>query len=151
MTKKRPERASAGRKTGDTSKPGNGHGAKSHAVRERAVLALLSERTLTDAADKAQVGERTLRRWMAEDAEFQAEYKAARDAVYQAGITRVQALTAKAVDALEDLLTLKDAPSARLGAARTIAEIGMHQHDSDYILRKLDTLESTFKQQQRGR
>ncbi len=44
-----------------------GHGAKSQATRERAVLALLSEKTITDAAKKAGVDESTLRRWLSQD------------------------------------------------------------------------------------
>jgi hypothetical protein len=54
------------------------HGAKSAAVRDRAILALLSERTLTAAAAKAGIDESTLRRWLARDGEFQAAYPAAR-------------------------------------------------------------------------
>jgi hypothetical protein len=57
-------------------------------------------------------------------------------------MSRVQALTGRAVDTLEDLLDVADAPSVRLGAARTIAEIGIHQHEADTILRKLGEIEA---------
>ena len=40
---------------------------------------------------------------------------------------RVQALTGKAVDTLEELLDEKRYPNVRLGAARTVAELGMYQ------------------------
>jgi len=119
-----------------------GHGAKSEAVRERAVLALLSEKTVTDAAAKAGVNESTLRRWLSEDAAFRAEYAAARHAAFEAGMSRVQALTGKAIETLEELLDAKKHPNVRLGAARTVAEIGIHQHDSEAILRKLDAIEA---------
>ena len=79
----RPQRASGGLELG-------GHGAKSEAVRERAILALLSEKTLGAAADKANIDERTLRRWLTEDATFKDEYDTARTATFQAGINRVQ-------------------------------------------------------------
>jgi hypothetical protein len=118
-------------------------------VRERAILALLSERTLERAAKRCGVSERTLRRWLAEDAEFQADYHAARAATFQAGMSRVQALTGRAVDTLEDLLDVTDAPSVRLGAARTIAEIGVHQHEADTILRKLGEIEAVQERQRR--
>ena len=136
----RPQRASGGLELG-------GHGAKSEAVRERAILALLSEKTLCAAADKANIGERTLRRWLTEDATFKAEYGTARTATFEAGINRVQALMAKAVDTLEDLLSTDTAAAVRLGAARTMAEIALHQHDADTILRTLDEIE----QRQQGR
>ena len=130
---------------GDRQK--GGHGARTAAVRERAVLALLAARTVTEAAAKAGVGEKTLRRWLSEDEAFQAEYAAARDAAYQAGIHRAQALTGRAMDTLEDLLDDKKHPSVRLGAARTVAEIGIHQHDAETILKKLDAIEADQRRQ----
>ncbi len=125
-----------------------GHGAKSQATRERAVLALLSEKTVTDAAKKAGVDESTLRRWLSQDEAFQAEYAAARNAAYQAGIHRAQALTGRAMDTLEELLGETKHPNVRLGAARTVAEIGIHQHDAETILQKLDEIESDQRRQQ---
>ena len=93
-TAERPQKSADGRDLG-------GHGAKSAAVRERAILALLSERTIGQAAAKADVNERTLRRWASEDEAFQAEYAAARQAAFQVGMNRIQTLTALAVDTLE--------------------------------------------------
>ena len=81
-----------------------GHGAKTDAVREAAILALLTEKSIQLAAARCGVNERTLRRWLAEDDAFTAEYDAARKATCQAGIARVQALTARGVETLEELL-----------------------------------------------
>ena len=111
-----------------------GHGAKSQAVRDKAILALLSEKNIPAAAAKCRIGERTLHRWLTSDAAFQADYSAARQAAFEAGIHRVQALTAQAVDTLEELLGEKKHPSVRLGAARTVVEIGMHQRDAETLL-----------------
>jgi alpha-beta hydrolase superfamily lysophospholipase len=122
--------------------PRKGHGAKSAAVRERAILALLSERTIQRAAQKCGVNERTLRGWLTDDEAFRAEYEAARTATFQAGMSRIQALTARAVETLEDLLDAKTHAAVRLGAARTVAEIGIHQYDADTIMRKLDEIEA---------
>jgi hypothetical protein len=129
----------------------SGHGAKPEAVRERAVLALLSEKSVGEAAKKAKVNEKTLRRWLSGDEAFQSEYAVARQAAFEAGIHRVQAITALAVDTLEELLGNTDHPNVRLGAARTVAEIGMHQHDAETILRKLDEIEDYQRRQQPGR
>ncbi|MDA1306897.1 MAG: hypothetical protein O2917_06510, partial [Acidobacteria bacterium] len=106
------------------------------------------ERTIGLAAVQCRVNEKTLRRWLADDAEFQAEYERARRATFEAGISRVQALSAKAIDALEDLLDAKKYPAVRLGAARTVVDIGMHQHDADTIMRKLDEIEAAQRQHQ---
>ena len=109
---------------------GKGHGRKSEAMREQAILALLSERTIGLAAGRCGANERTLRRWMTEDATFKADYDAARAAMFQAGMSRIQAMSAKAVDTLEDLLDAVKYPAVRLGAARTVVEIGLHQRGS---------------------
>ena len=118
-----------------------GHGAKSAALRERAILALLSEKTLAAAATRSGVHERTLRRWIAEDEQFKQSLTAARQAAFEAGFSRVQALMSRAVDTLEDLLDAEKNPSVRLGAARTVAEMSIHQHDAETILKKLDEIE----------
>ena len=141
-TAERPQVPSGARHSG-----GKGHGRKSEAMREQAVLALLSERTIGAAALQCGVNERTLRRWLTEDVAFIADYDAARLATFQAGISRVQALTAKAVDTLEDLLDAEKHPAVRLGAARTVAEIAMHQHDADTIMRRLGDIEAHQRQQ----
>ena len=100
------------------------------------------------AAGRCGVNERTLRRWLTEDAAFKAEYDATRAAMFKVGMSRIQALTGRCVDTLDDLLDAKESPAVRLGAARTIAEIGMHQHDSEVIMRKLGEIE---QRQQIGR
>ena len=65
MTRKRTDESKARRpQRSPDPRAKRGHGAKPEAVRERAVLALLSEKTVTDAANKAGVDESTLRRWL---------------------------------------------------------------------------------------
>ena len=115
-------------------------------MRERAILALLSEKTITKAAEKIRIDESTLRRWLAADEAFQTDYAAARQATFQVEMSRVQSLTAQAVDTLEDLLGAEKYPNVRLGAARTLVEIGIHQHDAEHILKKLDEIEAFQRQ-----
>ena len=126
----------------DVRKNRAGHGAKPAAVRDQAILALLSEPSITQAATRCGIGEKTLRRWLADPA-FQEAYDAARHATFKAAISRIPALTVRAVDTLADLLGAAVHPAVRLGAARTVAEIGMHQFDGETILRKLDDLEAS--------
>ena len=123
-------------------KTSGGHGAKTAPVRERAILALLSEPTIGKAAAACGVGESTLRRWLAEDAAFQAEFEMARHATFKAALHRIPALAAHAVSTLAELLDEKHPPAVRLASARTIAEIGLYQHDAETILKKLDALEA---------
>src|SRR3954467_7351070 len=96
----RPQKSSETREKGATPK---GHGAKPDAVRETAILALLTEKSIHLAAERCGVHERTLRRWLAEDATFKAEHDAARAAIYQAGIARIQALAGRGVETIEEL------------------------------------------------
>ena len=139
------QRAADGRKSRD------GHGAKTAAVREQAILALLSEPTIGQAAASCGIGDRTLHRWLTDDAAFQAEYEAARHATFQAAISPIPALTLRAVDTLADLLGDKEPPAVRLGAARNVADIGIHQYDAETILRKLDDLEASQRRGKRMR
>ena len=140
-----PTARSPQKPTGVRSK--SGHGAKPEALRERAILALLSQKTISQAAAKSGVHERTLRRWLADDDAFKADDATARQATFGAGLHRVQALMGRAVDTLEELLGEKKHPNVRLGAARTVAELGMHRHDADTILRKLAEIETAQRQQ----
>ena len=119
----------------------DGHGAKPAAVREKAILALLSEKSIGRAAIRSGVNEKTLRRWLMEDAQFQAVYAAARQVAFQAGMSRLQALAGRAVDALEELLGDKKHPSVRLGAARTVAELASQRHDAETLLSRIQELE----------
>src|SRR5262245_58693195 len=98
-------------------KGATGHGRKSEAVREQAILALLSEKTLAKAAERCGVNERTLRVWLADDTEFKAKYDQARSLAYQTGLARIQGLFSKAVETLDELLEAKKFPAVRLGAA----------------------------------
>ena len=105
----------------------------------------MSERSIQKAATKSGVNEKTLRRWLAHDEEFTAEYALARQAAFQAGISRIQALTGRAVATLEELLDEKKFPNVRLGAARTVAELAIHQHDAETILQRIDDLERQMR------
>jgi hypothetical protein len=110
-------------------------------LRERAIEALLSEKTLGAAARRCGVNEKTLRRWRAEDEEFKQAFAQARTARFHEAMDRVQALTITAVATLEALMGPTAPPTVRLGAARTVAELGMHQHEADTIVKRLDELE----------
>ncbi len=62
---------------------------------------------------------------MAEDEVFKQELDSARRAMFEAAMNRLQPLAAQAVDTLAALLQPSVPPSVRLGAARTVAELGI--------------------------
>jgi hypothetical protein len=93
-----------------------GHGAKTVAVRERAVAALMSEPTIARAAKRAGVNERTLRRWLAEDQAFKVAYATARRATFQDAMDRIQVVTARAVETLEEFSTMMAASYGSSGS-----------------------------------
>ena len=74
--------------------------------------------------------------------EFQTQYEAARHSTFQTAIRRIPALTITAVETLAELLRDTHPATVRLGAARTVVEVGQYQHDSETILKKLDELEA---------
>lgn len=109
---------------------------------ERAILALLCERDVPGAAKAANVGERTLYRWLAEDEIFKAAYIAARRSAVQQGISRLQQSMTTAVDTLEEVAKDTTAPaSARVRAARSIADLALKAVEIEDILMRIAALE----------
>jgi hypothetical protein len=138
-----PQDAPGARENGRSA----GHGAKSEALRQRAILELLTGRTFGAAAKVVGVHERTLRAWCTEDEEFRSELKSAQQAMFEAGMSRILGVTARAVDTLAELMDKAQPPTVRLGAARTVLELGMHQHDAETIRTKLAEIEEHQRRQ----
>ena len=67
------------------------------------------------ASPHVPVGVRTLHQWLTEDEAFQADYTAARQATFEGGMSRVQALTGKEIETLDELLGEKDHPECPPG------------------------------------
>ena len=76
-----------------------GHGTKFARKQEDAIAALLSQRSVADAARAAGIGERTLVRWM-KLPEFDAEYREARRAAFGQSVGRLQQAASAAVTTL---------------------------------------------------
>ena len=131
--KPRPDTAAFGRESATRN--------RGRSTRDKAILALLSEKNLTAAAKKTGVGERSLRRWLAEDPTFKAEYDAARLLAFTTARHRIQQLTGRAVDVLGELLDARKHPSVRLGAARSVVEVALYEHDVNALMGKLNELE----------
>lgn len=96
---------------------------RSRAKREKAIAALLKERTVKDAALEAGIGETTLRRWLG-DASFQTEYRAARARIFDHVLNQIRLASSEAVQTLRSvMLDALNPPTARVAAVRTLLDL----------------------------
>src|SRR4051812_22658841 len=92
------------------------------ARQERALLALLTQTSVHEAAQTAKVGLRTLWAWL-KDPTFAEAYRQARQDAVKRAIGRLQQIATEAVDALQAVTNDGEAPApARVSAARAILE-----------------------------
>jgi hypothetical protein len=108
----------------------------------RALEALLTCDSTTEAATACGVPLRTLSRWPAEDQAFQNQYRAARRALVQHGIGQLQKATSDAVQTLRQVMRDTASPaSARVAAARTVLELALKAVELEDIEQRLTQLE----------
>jgi hypothetical protein len=81
-------------------------------AQERALAALLTGKTVTAAADDAQVDRTTVHRWLKDDFVFQAALNRGRRDLYEALRVRLMTLADKAVECLERSLAEGDGKTA---------------------------------------
>jgi transposase-like protein len=99
-----------------------GHGSKFEQKMELAIAALLSHRSLEDAARAVGVSANTLLRWMKES-EFQAKLQEARRLAFSQSLGRLQEATGAAVNTtLKIMLDTNNPPGVRLRAAEIVLE-----------------------------
>lgn len=103
-----------------------------------ALAALLSSRTIAEAATAAGVNERTLRRWLTSKAFASAYRAAARTVAYEAS-TAVLAAQAEAVGVIRAALADPN-PTVRLRAAAQLLDLGVRFAEDD-VAERLAQLE----------
>jgi|SRR5215217_974571 len=106
----------------------------------KAIAALITTRTVEAAAAEVGVTSRTLRRWMAEDALFQVEYRHARRAALDEAIASMQVGAIEAVEALRSALSERSV-NVRIRAAAILLEHALAanmQFNLDERLRALE-------------
>jgi len=97
-----------------------GHGAKFGRKKEDAIVALLTHRTIEEAARAVNVSTKTLLRWQKEP-EFDAAYRAAKRAAFGQSIARLHQMTTAAVSTLgKVMLDPATPPATRVRAADSI-------------------------------
>ena len=121
----------------------SGHGEKLSRKQEQGIRALLLQPTLVDAATAIGVDERTLRRWLRDDAVFQMAYREARRAVVQHAIVQVQRATGEAVETLRSVMQDAEASaSARVSAAKVILETAVKGIEIEDLEARITALEA---------
>ena len=117
------------------------NGTQLTAKQSRAIGALLSCRTVADAAERAKVGKRTLDRWLT-DPVFKARLAAAEGELIDAATRRLLQAQSLAIGTLEDILQdPKVAASVRLRAAQVVIDAMLKLRELRSIEDRLRALE----------
>jgi transposase-like protein len=99
-----------------------GHASKLGPKKEAAILALLSQRSVEEAARVTGLGPRTLHRWL-RDPQFDAAYRDAKRAAFSQSIARLHQLASAAVTTLGKAMLDPNTPAAtRVRAADRILD-----------------------------
>jgi hypothetical protein len=125
-----------------------GHGEKQLRKWEQAVAALLAEPTVEEAARKAKVAYSTLKGWLRQPA-FREEYRAARGLVLERAVSRLLAVSVKAVQALEKNLKAKDA-GVSTRAAVAVLQLAVKGHEALDLAEQLAELKAKVKELESG-
>lgn len=108
----------------------------------QAIASLLTEPTLREAAERCGVGERTLRRWMRNEA-FARRYRQARTQQLEATMNLLRQAGSQAVSTLVSIATNDKAlDGARVTAARAIIELGIRSAETREFEERLSELEA---------
>ncbi len=117
---------------------------------ERAIIALLNEQTIGRAAAAAEVGQRTLYRWL-KDAAFSRAYREARRDAFGQAIALTQRYAPLAVNTLAQVMMDDGAPSSsKVAAATTILRFGREGIELDDLAARVEALESAAPQREKS-
>lgn len=118
-----------------------GHGAKFSRRKDEAIAALMTQPTVAEAARVANIRPQTLGRWMKEP-EFEAAWGAARRAVLEQAVARLQKASGAAVTTLLKIMFDPAAPAAaRLKAAEVVLKHAAAANEIEDIQLRLSELE----------
>jgi hypothetical protein len=122
-----------------------GFTAKLGRKKEGAIVALLSQRNVEEAARVADIAQRTLYRWMKEP-EFDAAYREARRAAFSQSTARLQQASGAAVATLLKIMVDSNAPaSTRVRAADTVLDHAARAIELEDIQARVAELERAAK------
>lgn len=119
------------------------------AAQERALSALLSERTIQGASETSGVPYRTITRWMQQEA-FSREYRARLDALVNDAASSLKKSLTGAVEVLREIAENAEAPpNARISAARTLLDSGLRYIETLDIIQRLEAVEDAVADNQK--
>jgi uncharacterized protein with ATP-grasp and redox domains len=128
-----------------------GHGTKFGRKKEEAVAALLSHRSVEEAARSINLNPNTLLRWL-DIPEFRDAYRKARREAVQQAVARLQQATGIASLTMLKLMTDSNVPGAvRLRAAAYVFDYAIKGIEVDDIEARLAELERSADQTKAGR
>jgi hypothetical protein len=118
-----------------------GHGSQYERKKEAAISALVTQRSIEDAAGVVGVVVSTLRRWM-RIPEFDAAYRQARRDAMSQSIARLQQNSGPAAATILKIMVDPDAPrSCRLRAAERVFEYGLRGMEMEDLQARVSALE----------
>jgi hypothetical protein len=124
-----------------------GHGSQLGRKKEEAIVALLTQRTIEDAAHAVNVSTKTILRWL-KDPEFEAVYRAAKWAAFGQSIARLHHLSSAAVSILAKvMLDSATPPATRVRAADSILDHAAKAIEMEDIERRVSELERAVEDQ----
>ena len=128
-----------------------GHGAKFGRKKEEAIAALLSNRSVEEAARALGLNANTLLRWLTIP-EFREEYRKARREAVQQAVARLQQATGAASVTILKLMTDPNVPGAiRLRAAGYVLDYAIKGVEDEDIDARLSELERAAEANRSGR
>jgi hypothetical protein len=109
----------------------------------RALEALLSSKSVEEAAQQARVSRTTLFRWLREDERFQGEYRRAGSQLMEEALRRLQQLCSEAVETLAEVMANREATAAsRVTAARATLELTLKIEEHRSLVNRVELLET---------
>lgn len=118
---------------------------------QRAIACLLAEPSIARAAAAAEVGERTLHRWLDEHA-FARAYRAARRRAFEQAVAMTHRYATLAVQSLARIIADNNAPaSSRVAAATSVLRFAREGIELDDILERVETLEAAARDAEEAR
>jgi hypothetical protein len=109
--------------------------------KKKAIAALLEAKSIIEAAIIAKVGERTLRRWLAEDSTFQEGLTRAGDDLINSATRRLIHGQEAALDTLEKVMSGSSKDEQRRLAAQGWLELTLKWQEQRILTQRLATLE----------
>ena len=122
-----------------------GHGAKSDRKKDEAIVALLSQRNVEEAARAVGIAPNTLRRWLKQP-EFDAAYREAKREAFSQTIARLQGASSAAASTLIKVMLDVSTPAAtRVRAADSILDRAGKAMETEDTQARLTALERTVE------